>query len=92
MRDGRTNNDKQVKIELLSQWMLEAEFRNLNNTFTFPMVDHGLNGHPNEIPTHRFLSECTFVFGTEKEASQTNSEGWLDGAWDGNSWDRSQHI
>ena len=24
--DGRTN--KQVKIELLSQWMLEAEFRN----------------------------------------------------------------
>ena len=28
MRDGRTNNDKQVKIELLSQWKLEAEFRN----------------------------------------------------------------
>ena len=27
MRDGQTKNDKQVKIELLSQWMLEAEFR-----------------------------------------------------------------
>ena len=27
MRDGRTN-DKQLKIELLSQWNLEAEFRN----------------------------------------------------------------
>ena len=26
MRDGRTN--KQLKIELLSQWKLEAEFRN----------------------------------------------------------------
>ena len=28
MRDGRTNDDdKQLKIELLSQWKLEAEFR-----------------------------------------------------------------
>ena len=25
---GRTTNDEHVKIELLSQWMLEAEFRN----------------------------------------------------------------
>ena len=25
-----TTNDEQVKIELLSQWMLEAEFRNKN--------------------------------------------------------------
>ena len=28
MRDGRTNN-KQGKIGLLSQWKLEAEFRNI---------------------------------------------------------------
>ena len=32
MRDERTNHDdnKQLKIELLSQWKLEAEFRNKN--------------------------------------------------------------
>ena len=35
MRDGRTNNDKQLKIELLSQWKLEAEFRNLYNFDNF---------------------------------------------------------
>ena len=29
MRDERTN-DEQVKIELLSQWKLEAEFRNFS--------------------------------------------------------------
>ena len=29
MRDGRT--DEQLKIELLSQWNLEAEFRNDGN-------------------------------------------------------------
>ena len=29
MRDGRTN--EQLKIELLSQWKLEAEFRNKQN-------------------------------------------------------------
>ena len=29
MRDKRTtNNEQQLKIELLSQWKLEAEFRN----------------------------------------------------------------
>ena len=28
MRDGWTNDDEQLKIELLSQWKLEAEFRN----------------------------------------------------------------
>ena len=28
MRDGRTDNE-QLKIELLSQWKLEAEFRNI---------------------------------------------------------------
>ena len=28
MRDERTTNDEQLKIELLSQWKLEAEFRN----------------------------------------------------------------
>ena len=27
MRDGRQTTNKQVKIELLSQWKLEAEFR-----------------------------------------------------------------
>ena len=26
---GRTNNEQTVKIELLSQWKLEAEFRNM---------------------------------------------------------------
>ena len=26
-----TDDDKQLKIELLSQWKLEAEFRNLGN-------------------------------------------------------------
>ena len=30
MRDERTN-EQTLKIELLSQWMLEAEFRKLNN-------------------------------------------------------------
>ena len=30
MRDGRTDDDdKQLKIELLSQWKLEAESRNI---------------------------------------------------------------
>ena len=28
--DGRTTNDEQGKIELLSKWMLDAEFRNSN--------------------------------------------------------------
>ena len=37
-------------------------------------------------------SECTFVFGTETEASPTNSEGWLVGVWDGNSWDPSHRL
>ena len=27
MREKRTTNDKQLKIELLTQWKLEAEFR-----------------------------------------------------------------
>ena len=30
MRDGQTTTNEQVKIELLSQSMLEAEFRNFN--------------------------------------------------------------
>jgi len=30
MRDGRTDNEQQLKIGLLSQWKLEAEFRNLD--------------------------------------------------------------
>ena len=29
MRDKRTTNDEQLKIDLLSQWKLEAESRNL---------------------------------------------------------------
>ena len=38
MRDGQTTtNDKQVKIELLSQWMLEAEFRKIEK-FATPVV------------------------------------------------------
>ena len=28
MRDGQTNDDEQVKLELLSQWKVEAESRN----------------------------------------------------------------
>ena len=32
--DGRTNEE--LKIELLSQWKLEAEFRNLRSYETFP--------------------------------------------------------
>jgi hypothetical protein len=28
---GRTTNEQTLKIELLSQWKLEAEFRNVNN-------------------------------------------------------------
>ena len=27
-----TNDDEQLKIELLSQWKLEAEFRNYDNS------------------------------------------------------------
>ena len=30
MRDGQTN-DEQLKIELLSQWKLEAEFRKIKS-------------------------------------------------------------
>ena len=36
MRDERqTTNERTLKIELLSQWKLEAEFRNISNIFTF---------------------------------------------------------
>ena len=28
---GQTNKQQTLKIELLSQWMIEAEFRNLQN-------------------------------------------------------------
>ena len=42
MRDKqRTNNEQQLKIELLSQWKLEAEFRNLSallHRFTPPLT------------------------------------------------------
>ena len=37
---GQTNN-KQVKIELLSQWMLEAEFRNWEMTNNYIMLCRG---------------------------------------------------
>ena len=34
MRDNkRTTNEQTVKIELLSQWKLEAEFRNMLDVF-----------------------------------------------------------
>ena len=32
---GRTTTNEQVKIELLSQWMLGAEFRNIQYTFDY---------------------------------------------------------
>ena len=32
MRDERTNDEQQLKIELLSQWKLEAESRNFLET------------------------------------------------------------
>ena len=48
------------------------------------------------IPTksqHIYLwNEATFVFGTENEIGPKNCEGWMVGVWDGNCWDRSQHI
>ena len=31
MRDDKRTNDEQLKIELLSQWTLEAESRNFDN-------------------------------------------------------------
>ena len=37
MRDGRTDNE-QLKIELLSQWKLEAEFRNLTTNSETAML------------------------------------------------------
>ena len=38
MRDERTNDNEQLKIELLSQWKMEAESRNyLANLFFLPM-------------------------------------------------------
>ena len=37
MRDERTN-EQTVKIELLSQWMLEAEFRKWGLLVTFTLV------------------------------------------------------
>ena len=53
MRDGQTTNDVQVRIELLSQWMLEAEFRNtfLNNIFIANMHSHFFIG----ISLHLYL-------------------------------------
>ena len=38
MRDGRTDNE-QLKIELLSQWKLEAEFRNFLR-FEFKIIQN----------------------------------------------------
>ena len=36
-----TDDDKQLKIELLSQWKLEAEFRNLGNAWKKPFIFAG---------------------------------------------------
>ena len=35
MRDNKQTNEQTVKIELLSQWKLEAEFRNSKAGFLF---------------------------------------------------------
>ena len=32
MRDNERTNEQTLKIELLSQWKLEAEFRNISHT------------------------------------------------------------
>ena len=36
MRDNKRTNKQTVKIELLSQWKLEAEFRNCNSSIIIP--------------------------------------------------------
>ena len=41
---GTTNNEQTVKIELLSQWKLEAEFRNYKNTtFEYKIIKNTNN-------------------------------------------------
>ena len=47
MRDGQTN--EQLKIELLSQWKLEAEFRNLNKSCNGTKDRDGAT-----VPDHKF--------------------------------------
>ena len=49
MRDERTTNEQTLKIELLSQWKLEAEFRNFNGASL------------SDIRTHRSDPNKTFV-------------------------------
>ena len=46
-RDGRTNKqtNEQGKIGLLSQWKLEAEFRNLVSQVTIFYTAENINGH-----------------------------------------------
>ena len=49
MRDDERTNEQTLKIELLSQWKLEAEFRNMNNKdrlvgqLTRPRLDRTFN-------------------------------------------------
>ena len=43
---GRTNNEQTLKIELLSQWKLEAEFRKWSKK-------HQMNGIVFRLPVHK---------------------------------------
>ena len=49
---------------ILNSFSLSTICCNLHNTFTFTlsMVDHGLNGHPNKIPTHISLKWSYIYF------------------------------
>ena len=44
--DGQTN-DEQLKIELLSQWKLEAEFRNTENSENNENIENNENSERN---------------------------------------------
>ena len=57
MRDERTTNKQTLKIELLSQWKLEAEFRN------FPKlnIQTMLKGHPNANNDSIILLESSYI-------------------------------
>ena len=58
---GRTNDDEQLKIELLSQWKLEAEFR--NNLFNFPIEsESGLNEINIVFLKYLFFSKLNLPF------------------------------
>ena len=54
----RDNNQRTVKIELLSQWKLEAEFRNFFSPF-FPSLVHTSVGSCPVFSTFSHLSSFT---------------------------------